>query len=71
MLPQDLETQLEEAYSEKSSLRSSQQAQEGQVKELVDQLEEKKNEVQRAQDLLQQEKKSMAKEHMRKDEVSE
>jgi len=66
---QDLEAQLEEAYSEKSNLRSSQQFLEGRVEDLLDQLEEKKIESQERGEMLQELRRSMAEEKRKKEEV--
>ncbi len=61
---------MEEAYSEKASLRSSQQSLEEKVKDLLDQLEEKKDEINKKQKVIQDTQTSKAKELMKKDEAS-
>ena len=66
---QDLEAQLEEACSEKNNLRASQQSLEDRVEHLLDQLKEKKIEMQEREDVLQELRRSTTEERRRKDEV--
>lgn len=64
-----METQLEEAFSEKSSLRSSQQSLECRVKELEEQLEEKNEEVTKFLEQNEADKRTRSEELRRKEEV--